>query len=101
MTTNEQNGHLVANRIEVEPTDRQRAAHELVEAFGIAGEIDWTAVEANFRVLTETAGYESPLIGTGRAAAARVNSSLLAGTGTLAGRPRCRTLSPWTKRAQC
>ena len=42
MTTNEQNGHLVANRIEVEPTDRQRAAHKLVEAFGIAGEIDWT-----------------------------------------------------------
>ena len=79
MTTNEQNGHLVASRIEVEPTDHQRAAHKLVEAFGIAGEIDWTAVEANFRVLTETAGYESPLIGTGRAAAARVNSSLLAG----------------------
>ena len=79
MTTNEQNGHLVASRIEVEPTDRQRAAHKLVEAFGIAGEIDWTAVEANFRVLTETTGYESPLIGTGRAAAARVNSSLLAG----------------------
>ena len=79
MTTNEQNGHLVASRIEVEPTDRQRAAHNLVEAFGIAGEIDWTAVEANFRVLTETAGYDSPVIGTGRAAAARVNSSLLAG----------------------
>ena len=79
MTTNEQNGHLVASRIEVEPTDRQRAAHKLVEAFGIAGEIDWTTVEANFRVLTETTGYESPLIGTGRAAAARVNSSLLAG----------------------
>ena len=79
MTTNEQNGHLVASRIEVEPTDRQRAAHKLVEAFGIAGEIDWTAVEANFRVLTETTGYESPVIATGRAAASRVNESLLAG----------------------
>ena len=79
MTTNEQNGHLAASRIEVEPTDRQRAAHKLVEAFGIAGEIDWTAVEANFRVLTETTGYDSPVSGTGRAAAARVNSSLLAG----------------------
>ncbi len=79
MTTNEQNGHLVANRIEVEPTDRQRAAHKLVEAFGIAGEIDWTAVEANFRVLTETTGYDSPASATGRAAASRVNESLLAG----------------------
>ena len=79
MTTNEQNGHLVASRIEVEPTDRQRAAHELVEAFGIAGEIDWTAVEANFRVLTETTGYDSPASATGRAAASRVNESLLAG----------------------
>ena len=79
MTTNEQNGHLVASRIEVEPTDRQRAAHKLVEAFGIAGEIDWTAVEANFRVLTETTGYDSPVSATGRTAASRVNESLLAG----------------------
>ena len=63
----------------MEPTDRQRAAHKLVEAFGIAGEIDWTAVEANFRVLTETAGYDSPVSATGRAAASRVNESLLTG----------------------
>ena len=79
MTTNDQNGHLPATPIEVEPTDRQRAAHELAAAFGAAGEVDWAAADANFRVITETAGYESPLIGTGRAAAARVNSSLLAG----------------------
>ena len=79
MTTNDQNGHLPATPIDVEPTNRQRAAHELVEAFGIAGEIDWTAVEANFRVITETAGYDSPVSGAGRAAASRVNESLLAG----------------------
>ena len=79
MTTNDQNGHLPATPIDVEPTDRQRAAHELVEAFGIAGEIDWTSVEANFRVITETAGYDSPVSGAGRAAASRVNESLLAG----------------------
>ena len=79
MTTNDQNGHLPATPIDVEPTDRQRAAHELSAAFGAAGEIDWAQAEANFRVITETAGYESPLIGTGRAAASRVNSSLLAG----------------------
>ena len=79
MTTNDQNGHLPATPIDVEPTNRQRAAHELVEAFGIAGEIDWTAVEANFRVITETAGYDSPVSGMGRAAASRVNESLLAG----------------------
>ena len=79
MTTNEQNGHLVASRIEVEPTDRQRAAHKLVEAFGIAGEIDWTAVEANFRVLTETTGYESPLIGREERRRPESTPSLLAG----------------------
>ena len=79
MTTNDQNGHLPATPIDVEPTNRQRAAHELVEAFGIAGEIDWTSVEANFRVITETAGYDSPVSGAGRAAASRVNESLLAG----------------------
>ena len=33
MTTNDQNGHLPATPIDVEPTNRQRAAHELVEAF--------------------------------------------------------------------
>ena len=79
MTTNDQNGHLPATPIDVEPTNRQRAAHELVEAFGIAGEIDWTAVEANFRVITETAGYDSPVSGAGRTAAARINEALLTG----------------------
>ena len=34
MTTNDQNGHLPATPIDVEPTDRQRAAHELAAAFG-------------------------------------------------------------------
>ena len=29
MTTNDYNGHLPATPIEVEPTDQQRAAHEL------------------------------------------------------------------------
>ena len=67
MTTNEQNGHLVASRIEVEANrPPARGARSWSEAFGIAGEIDWTAVEANFRALTETAGYESPLIEDGK-----------------------------------
>ena len=33
MTTNDHNGHLPATPIEVEPTDQQRAAHELAAAF--------------------------------------------------------------------
>ena len=37
MTTNEHNGHLPATPIDVEPTGRQRAAHELAAAFGAAG----------------------------------------------------------------
>ena len=79
MTTNDQNGHLPATPIDVEPTDRQRAAHELAAAFGAAGEIDWAQAEANFRALAEAAGYESPVIEMGRKAAARINEALLAG----------------------
>ena len=79
MTTNEHNGHLPATPIDVEPTGRQRAAHELAAAFGTAGEIDWAAVEANFRVLADAVGYESPVIEIGRTAAARINETLLIG----------------------
>ena len=79
MTTNDQNGHLPATPIDVEPTDRQRAAHELAAAFGASGEIDWAQAEANFRALAEAAGYESPVIEMGRKAAVRINEALLAG----------------------
>ena len=79
MTTNEHNGHLPATPIDVEPTGRQRAAHELAAAFGTAGEIDWAAAEANFRVLADAVGYESPVIEIGRTAAARINEALLIG----------------------
>ena len=79
MTTNDQNGHLPATPIDVEPTARQRAAHELTAAFGAAGEVDWAAVEANFRTLVEATGYEPSLVEVGRAAAARVNEALLTG----------------------
>ncbi len=79
MTTDNQNGHLAASRIEVEPTALQRAAHELTEAFETPDKIDWTAAEANFRVLMDSAGYESPSIEAGRIAASRINEALLAG----------------------
>lgn len=79
MTTNDQNGHLPASPIDVEPTDRQRAAHELAASFGAAGSIDWALVEANFRTLAETTGYESPVIEMGRTAATRINEALLTG----------------------
>ena len=79
MTTDNQNGHLPATPIEVEPTDRQRAAHELAAAFSAAGEIDWTQADASFRALVEVAGYESPSIEMGRTAAARINEALLTG----------------------
>ena len=98
MTTNEQNGHLVASRIEVEPTDRQRAAHKLVEAFGIAGEIDWTAVEANFRVLTETAGYESPRHRDGKSGGGQSQLVPTCRTGTLFRQTSTPFASHWSKR---
>ena len=79
MTTNDHNGHLPATPIDVEPTVRQLAAHELLAAFNDAGKIDWDLVGANFRTVTEAGGYDSPVTDTGRAAAARINEALLAG----------------------
>ena len=79
MTTNDQNGHLPATPIDMEPSDRQRASTELVAAFDAVGEIDWTAVESNFRIITKAARYDSPFSGAGRAAACRVNEALLTG----------------------
>ena len=79
MTTNNPNGHLAASRIEVEPTVLQQAAHNLAEAFSAQGGIDWVAVEVNFGLLTDSPGYESPVVEAGRAAAQRVNASLLSG----------------------
>jgi len=79
MTTNGYTGDLAASRIEVEPTERQRAANNLAAAFGDTGSVDWGQVEANFKALSETAGYESPTIEMGRRAAARINEALLNG----------------------
>ena len=78
-TTNGHSGDLAASRIEVEPTARQRAAHGLTAAFGDTGGVDWGQAEANFKALSETAGYESPTIEMGRRAAARINEALLNG----------------------
>ena len=79
MTTNGHSGDLAAGRIEVEPTERQRAAHDLAAAFGDTGDVDWAQAEANFKALSETAGYESATIEAGRRAAARINEALLYG----------------------
>ena len=79
MMTDSTNGHLAANRIEVEPTDRQRAAHELAEAFVAAGGVNWSTVETSLRVLTDSAGYISPAVESGRTAAARINEAILTG----------------------
>lgn len=85
MTADNQNGHLPATPIEVEPTERQRAAHELAEALSeSAGGIDWARAEANFRALAGAAGYESATVDAGRAAAARINEALLSGREPLA-----------------
>ncbi len=79
MTTNGHSGDLAASRIEVEPTERQRAANSLAAAFGDTGIVDWAQAEANFKALSETVGYESPTIEMGRRAAARINEALLNG----------------------
>ena len=85
-------GHLPATPIDVEPTDRQRAAHELAAAFGAAGEVDWAVVDANFRALADAAGYESPLIEIGKNSRRKNQRGPADRTGTSAGRPRCRAL---------
>ena len=79
MTTNGYTGDLAASRIEVEPTERQRAANGLAAAFGDTGGVDWAQAEANFKALSEDGGYESPAIEMGRRAAARINEALLNG----------------------
>ena len=79
MTTNGHSGDLAASRIEVEPSERQRAAHELATAFGTSGSVDWALVEASFTALAETTGYEFPVIEMGRRAASRINEALLTG----------------------
>ena len=79
MTTNDHNGHLPATPIDVEPTVRQLAAHELLAALSDAGKIDWDLVEANYRTVAEAGGYDSPATDTGRTAAARINEALLTG----------------------
>ena len=79
MTTNGYTGDLAASRIEVEPTERQRAANGLAAAFGDTGGVDWAQAEANFKALSEDGGFESPTIEMGRRAAARINEALLNG----------------------
>ena len=79
MTTGDQNGHFSATRIEVEPTELQRAAYALTEAFDLPDGIDWAAVEANYNTLAGGVGRDSPLIEQGRSAASRINETLLAG----------------------
>ena len=79
MTTGDQNGHFSTTRIEVEPTELQRAAYALTEAFGSPEGVDWTTVEANYNTLTGGIGHDSPLIEQGRSAASRINETLLAG----------------------
>ena len=77
MTTNGHNGHLPATPIDVEPTIRQMAAHELAAAFNDAEKIDWDIVEANYRTVVEASGHDSPSTDMGRKAAARINEALL------------------------
>ena len=79
MTTNGHSGDLAASRIEVEPTERQRAANDLAGAFNTPEGVDWQSVEANFSALSETAGHEPATIEAGRRAAARINEALLYG----------------------
>ena len=78
MTTNN-NGHLSATPIDIEPTASQRAAHELVTALTASGEIDWSQVDSSFRALVEVAEGESPVLELGRSAAVRINEALLNG----------------------
>ena len=84
MTTDNQNGQLPAGPLEMEPTTRQRAAHELAAVLNSDGTIDWAQVEANLQALIEASEYNSPVIDTGKTAAARINETLLNGQEPLA-----------------
>ena len=79
MTTNGYSGDLAASHIEVEPTERQRAANDLVGAFNTPEGVDWTQAEASFSAIKGTAGHEPATIETGRRAAARIDEALLYG----------------------
>ena len=79
MTTNGHSGDLAASRIEVDPTERQRAANDLAGAFNTPEGVDWESVEASFSALKGTAEHEPATIETGRRAAARINEALLYG----------------------
>ena len=79
MDTSEQNGHFSASPIDVEPTQLQRSAYSLVEAFERSDGVDWPSVRANLNALTGATGHELPLVEQGRSAAARINETLLSG----------------------
>lgn len=76
MTTNG-NGHLAASRIEIEPTELQRAAYGMAQAFSSPAGVDWSAVETHLKALVETSTHDSPAIDAGRRAADRINEALL------------------------
>ena len=80
MTPDNQNGHLPPP-LEIEPTDRQCAAHELAAAFSAAGDIYWTQADESFRTLVGSSGHESLIIDAGRTAAARISRDLADRTG--------------------
>lgn len=77
--TNNYNGHLPASQIYIEPTDRQRAAHELAAALHAVGHTDWSAVKTRFRRFVESNMLDSTAKDMARAAADRINEALLTG----------------------
>ena len=77
MTTNEHNGHLPATRIDVEPTDRQRAAHELAAALDAPGGADWAAVDSALGALRGVSGEGAPLLDAATRASHSIAEALL------------------------
>lgn len=77
MTTNEHNGHLPASRIDVEPTERQRAAHALAAALNSPAGADWAAVDAALTTLRDVSGADAPLLDAAKRASSSILEALL------------------------
>ena len=79
MTTNGHQSDLAASSIDVEPTERQRAAYDLASALNRPGAPDWAAVTDAFSALTGVEDSGDFTLESAKRAAARIYEGLLSG----------------------
>ena len=79
MTTNGHQSDLAASSIDVEPTERQRAAYDLASALNRPGGPDWAIVDDTFKALTGVEDSGDFTLESAKRAAARIYEGLLSG----------------------